>query len=73
MTASDQQLSQLCKPGTHHGTRINTATDTVVAKVPVGRHPAHVVVASDGRTADITNGGDNTSVWWTPQRSGWLK
>ena len=39
---------------------INTATDTVVAKVPVGRHPAHVVVASDGRTAYITNGGDNT-------------
>ena len=39
---------------------IDTATDTVVAKVPVGRHPAHVVVASDGRTAYITNGGDNT-------------
>ena len=39
---------------------IDTATDAVVAKVPVGRHPAHVVVASDGRTAYITNGGDNT-------------
>ena len=39
---------------------IDAATDAVVAKVPVGKHPAHVVVASDGRTAYITNGGDNT-------------
>ena len=39
---------------------IDAATDAVVAKVPVGKHPAHVVVASDGRTAFITNGGDNT-------------
>ena len=39
---------------------INTATDTVIAKVPVGKHPAHVVVAGDGRTAYVTNGGDNT-------------
>lgn len=39
---------------------IDTTTATVVAKVPVGMHPAHVVVASDGRTAYITNGGDNT-------------
>ena len=39
---------------------IDTATEVVVAKVPVGKHPAHVVVASDGRTAYITNGGDNT-------------
>lgn len=39
---------------------IDTATDTVVAKVPVGMHPAHVVVAQDGRYAYITNGGDNS-------------
>ena len=39
---------------------IDTASNTVVAKVPVGMHPAHVVVASDGSTAYITNGGDNT-------------
>ena len=39
---------------------IDTATDTVVARVPVGKHPAHVVLAGDGRTAYITNGGDNT-------------
>lgn len=39
---------------------IDADTDAVVAKVPVGMHPAHVVVASDGRTAYITNGGDNT-------------
>ena len=39
---------------------IDAATSAVVAKVPVGKHPAHVVVASDGRTAYITNGGDNT-------------
>ena len=38
---------------------IDTATGTVAAKVPVGMHPAHVVVASDGRTAYVTNGGDN--------------
>lgn len=39
---------------------IDIATVAVVAKVPVGMHPAHVVVAGDGRTAYITNGGDNT-------------
>ena len=39
---------------------IDTATDAVVAKVPVGKNPAHVAVASDGRTAYINNGGDNT-------------
>ena len=39
---------------------IDTATDAVVAKVPVGRHPAHVVVASDGLSAYVTNGGDGS-------------
>lgn len=39
---------------------IDAATSTVVAKVPVGKHPAHVVVAGDGLTAYITNAGDNT-------------
>ena len=39
---------------------IDTATDTVVAKVPVGMHPAHVVVAPDGRHAYVANGGENT-------------
>lgn len=39
---------------------IDTGTDAVVAKVPVGRHPAHVVLTPDGRHAYITNGGDNT-------------
>ena len=39
---------------------IDTTTDAVVAKVPVGMHPAHVVVAPDGRTAYVANGGENT-------------
>ena len=39
---------------------IDTATNTVIAKVPVGMHPAHVVVAQDGRYAYVTNGGDNS-------------
>ncbi len=39
---------------------IDTATNVVVAKVPVGMHPAHVVVSPDGRFAYVTNGGDNT-------------
>ncbi len=39
---------------------LDTASDTVVAKVPVGMHPAHVVVAPDGRYAYVTNGGENT-------------
>ncbi|MFM9433035.1 YVTN family beta-propeller protein [Janthinobacterium sp. CG_23.3] len=39
---------------------IDTATDKVVAKIPVGMHPAHVVVAQDGRHAYVTNGGENT-------------
>lgn len=39
---------------------IDTGTDEVVAKVPVGKHPAHVVLTNDGRFALVTNGGDNT-------------
>lgn len=39
---------------------IDAATATIVAKVPVGKDPAHVVIARDGRTAYINNGGDNT-------------
>ena len=39
---------------------IDTSTDAVIAKVPVGMHPAHVVVSPDGRFAYITNGGDDT-------------
>jgi len=39
---------------------IDTSTDAVVAKVPVGMHPAHVVLTPDGRYAYVTNGGDNT-------------
>jgi len=39
---------------------IDTATDQVAARVPVGRHPAHVVLTPDGRFAYVTNGGENT-------------
>lgn len=41
---------------------IDTATDAVAvaAKVPVGVHPAHVVVTPDGRFAYVANGGENT-------------
>ena len=39
---------------------IDTSSDAVVAKVPVGMHPAHVVVSPDGRFAYVTNSGDNT-------------
>jgi YVTN family beta-propeller protein len=39
---------------------IDTATDTVVAKIGVGSMPAHVVLTSDGRFAYVTNGGDST-------------
>lgn len=39
---------------------IDTRSDLVVAKVPVGIHPAHVVLTPDGRFAYVTNGGDNT-------------
>lgn len=39
---------------------VDTETYAVVAKIPVGRHPAHVVLAPDGRRAYVTNGGDNT-------------
>lgn len=35
---------------------IDTASRTVVAKVPVGMHPAHVVLSSDGRFAFVING-----------------
>ena len=39
---------------------IDTATDAVVAKVSVGKDPAHVVVTPDGRFAYVANGGDNS-------------
>lgn len=39
---------------------IDTETDSVVARVPVGLHPAHVVLTPDGRHAYVTNGGDDT-------------
>jgi YVTN family beta-propeller protein len=39
---------------------VDTQTYAVAAKIPVGRHPAHVVLTRDGRHAYVTNGGDNT-------------
>jgi YVTN family beta-propeller protein len=39
---------------------IDTGNDKVIAKVPVGVSPAHVVLTPDGRFAYVTNGGDNT-------------
>lgn len=39
---------------------IDTSSDAVIAKVPVGLHPAHVVLTPDGRFAYVTNGGENT-------------
>ena len=39
---------------------IDTGSDAVIAKIPVGLHPAHVVLTPDGRFAYITNGGDNS-------------
>ena len=39
---------------------IDTATYAIVAKVPVGMHPAHVVVSPDGPLAYVTNGGGDT-------------
>jgi YVTN family beta-propeller protein len=39
---------------------IDTASDAVIAKVAVGKHPAHVVLTPDSRAAYVTNGGENT-------------
>ena len=39
---------------------IDTGSGALVAKVPVGLHPTHIVQTPDGRFADVTNGGDNT-------------
>ena len=39
---------------------IDTNSDSVIAKVPVGLHPAHVVLTPDGRFAYVTNGGDDS-------------
>ena len=39
---------------------IDTGTRAIVAKIPVGRQPAHVVLTPDGRFAYVTNGGDST-------------
>ena len=48
----------MAKPGAVWA--IDTGSDAVVAKVPVGLHPAHVVQTPDGRFAYVTNGGDDT-------------
>jgi YVTN family beta-propeller protein len=47
-------------PGSGAVWAIDAATDAVVAKVPVCKDPAHVVVTSDGRFAYVANGGDNS-------------
>lgn len=39
---------------------IDTASHAVVARIAVGKHPAHVVLTPDGRFAYVTNGGENT-------------
>lgn len=39
---------------------IDTVNNKVMARIPVGQHPAHVVLTPDGRHAYVTNGGDNT-------------
>lgn len=39
---------------------VDTQNYEVVAKIPVGSHPAHVVLTPDGRYAYATNGGENT-------------
>lgn len=39
---------------------IDAYTDTLVAEIRVGDHPAHVVVSADGKTAFVTNGGAGT-------------
>lgn len=50
--------AEMAKPGAVW--LIDTGTDAVIAKIPVGMHPAHVVLTPDGRFAYITNGGDNS-------------
>ena len=50
--------AEMAKPGAVW--LIDTGTDTVIGKIPVGMHPAHVVLTPDGRFAYITNGGDNS-------------
>jgi YVTN family beta-propeller protein len=39
---------------------IDTGTDHIVARILVGRRPAHVVLTPDGQFAYVTNSGDNT-------------
>lgn len=46
---SKDEHAAMTAPGEVWG--IDTASRTVVAKVPVGMHPAHVVLSSDGRIA----------------------
>lgn len=48
---------------------VDTGTDQIVAKVLVGRRPAHVGLGRDGRFAYVTNSGESTvSVVDTSQR-----
>ena len=39
---------------------IDTESHAVVAKIQVGKHPAHVVLTPDGRFAYVTNAGEDT-------------
>ena len=50
--------AEMAKPGAVW--LIDTGTDAVIAKIPVGMHPAQVVLTPDGLFAYITNGGDNS-------------
>ena len=62
------KLPQEAMPKAGHGVMagggevwaIDTTTEKVVAKLPVGMHPAHVVLSPDGREAYVANGGDNS-------------
>lgn len=64
---SDASVHKGMGPGAHASMAksgsvwiIDTGSNAVVSKVPVGLHPAHVVLSPDGRMAYVTNGGDNT-------------
>ncbi len=58
MSMNKAEHAAMAKPGAVW--LIDTATDAVIAKLPVGLHPAHVALTPDGRFAYITNGGDDS-------------
>src|SRR5258707_9235181 len=59
-TAPAQPRAYVANQGDNNVSVVNTATNTVVAIVPVGNAPTGVAITSNGASVYVTNNRDNT-------------